>query len=285
MTVRNQLNTMGVANRLNTTTNQLWKTSGNIASGSRINRAAADAAGLAIAMKMKSQIGGTGQAIRNVADGMSLIQTAEGALGGTQTMLGRMEMLSLQASNGTLTNEQRGFIQMEIDQIKSEINRVSSATNFNNINLLDGSLSEKNGGLTLQIGANGVEDQQMDVNIEAMNARALGISGLDVRTAGSALNAIGMAGRANAMVSEQRASLGAAQNRLEHTANNLITSSYNMTAAKSRIADADMAAEIIALTSNNIKQQAQMAMLSHNLKNSQGVWSQLLNQTPVSFKA
>jgi flagellin len=277
---------MNVANRLNTTTNQLWKTSGNIASGSRINRAAADAAGLAIAMKMKSQVGGTGQAIRNVADGISLIQTAEGALGGTQTMLGRMEMLSLQAANGTLTDEQRGFIQLEIDQIKSEINRVSSATNFNNINLLDGSLSRRNGGLALQIGADGVADQRLDVEIEAMSARALGVAGLDVRTAASARDAVGMAGRANAMVSEQRASLGANQNRLEHTANNLITSSYNMTAAQSRIADADMAAEIIALTSNNIKQQAQIAMMAHGLKSSQGVWAQLLNQgTPVSFRA
>ncbi|MDR2558468.1 MAG: flagellin [Oscillospiraceae bacterium] len=316
MIVRNNPGTQNIANRLNNTTNQLWKTSSNIASGSRINRASADAAGLAIAMKMRTQIGGTGQALRNVADGMSLLQTAEGALGGTQTMLGRIEMLSLQAANGTLTNEQRGFIQQEIDQIKSEINRVASATNFNGINLLDGSLSAQNGGLelvvdennadipadtdingdleaavkpetglTLQIGANGVADQRVNIEIEAMSSRALRISGLDVTTAGNALNAINDAARASAAVSEQRAALGAAQNRLEHTANNLITTSYNMTASKSRIADADMAAEIIALTANNIKQQAQIAMMSHDFKNSKGVWNQLLNNTPVSFKA
>ncbi|MCL2698386.1 MAG: flagellin [Oscillospiraceae bacterium] len=286
MTVMNNLGAANTANKLKSTTNQLSKTQSNIASGSGINRAAADAAGLAIAMKMKAQIGGTGEAIRNVADGMSLLQTAEGALGGTQTMLGRMEMLSLQAANGTLNDEQRGFIQMEIDQIKSEINRVSSATNFNGINLLDGSVSQKNGGLTLQIGADGVADQRVDINIEAMNSRALGVSGLDVSTAAGALKAIDEAGRASVMVSEQRASLGAAQNNLEHTAENLITSSYNMTASKSRIADADIAAELISLASSNIKQQAQIAMMAHGLKNSQGVWQQLLNQgSPVSFKA
>jgi flagellin len=322
MTVRNQLNTMGVMNRLTINNNNANKASRNIASGSRINRAANDAAGLAIAMKMQSQIGGTGQAVRNVADGMSLLQTAEGALGGTQTMLGRIEMLSVQAANGTLTDTQRGFIQMEIDQIKSEINRTASATNFNGINLLDGSLSKANGGLdleiaeddengtngengeyengengeavaasrglTLQIGANGSADQRMNVTIEAMNTRGLRISGLDVRSAASALNAIGEAGRASASVSEQRVSLGAAQNRLEHTADSLVNASENLTSAKSRIADADMAQEIIAMTTNNILQQASIAMLAHNIKDTQqnGVW-QLLNSgnAPVNFRA
>jgi flagellin len=287
MTVRNQLNTIGIANRLTINTNNANKASRNIASGSRINRAANDAAGLAIAMKMQSQIGGTGQAVRNVADGMSLLQTAEGALGGTQTMLGRIEMLSVQAANGTLTDEQRGFIQMEIDQIKSEINRTASATNFNGINLLDGSLSQKNGGLTLQIGADDAAEQRLDVSIEAMNTRGLKISGLDVRTAGNAMNAINEAGRANALVSEQRTYLGATQNRLEHTASGLVNASENLTAAKSRIADADMAQEIIAMTTNNILKQASIAMLAHQIKDTKqgGVW-QLLNQgTPLSFRA
>ncbi|MDR2532231.1 MAG: flagellin [Oscillospiraceae bacterium] len=287
MTVRNSLNAMGLANRLSINSNQTGKTSRNIASGSRINRAANDAAGLAIAMKMQSQIGGTGQAVRNVADGMSLIQTAEGALGGTQAMLGRIEMLSVQAANGTLTDTQRGFIQMEIDQIKSEINRVSSATNFNGINLLDGSVSGENGGLTLQIGADDAAEQRFDVNIEAMNTRALGLSGLDVRTAGSALNAIGDANRAIGLVSEQRASLGAMQNRLEHTVNGLTNASENLTAAKSRIGDADMAAEMIALTTNNILQQASIAMLAHKIKEPQGVLKLLGQNTApsINFKA
>jgi len=276
MTIGNQFNAAGVKNNLNKTTNQIWKTSRNIASGSRINRAAADAAGLAIAMKMQSQIGGQGQAIRNVADGMSLLQIAEGALGSTHTMLGRMEMLSLQAANGTLNDTQRGFIQMEIDQIKSEINRVSSSTNFNGINLLDGSLSQKNGGLKLQIGESA--DQRLDVNIDAMGSAALRVAGLDVRTQGNALNAINDTGRAINMVSEQRVALGAMQNRLEHTSSNLVNTSYNLTAAKSRIADADMAAKIIALTTNNIKQQASIAMLAHKIKEPQGMW-QLLGKS------
>ncbi|MCL2637033.1 MAG: flagellin [Oscillospiraceae bacterium] len=277
MTVRNQLNTMGLANKLSTSSNKLWKTSDKLASGSRINRAANDAAGLAIAMKMTSQIGGTGQAIRNVSDGMSLIRTAEGALGGTQTMLGRMEMLSLQAANGTLNDTQRGFIQQEIDQIKSEINRVANSTNFNKINLLDGSLSEKNGGITMQIGADDAAEQRLDVSIEAMTTSGLKISSVDVTTADGALKAISEMGRAIGMVSEQRAYLGATQNRLEHTANNLINSSYNLTASKSRISDTDMAAEIIEMTTQKIQQQAQMAMLAHKIKEPKGVW-QLLNQ-------
>jgi flagellin len=257
---------MNIANRLGAGTNLANRASNNIASGSRINRAANDAAGLAIAMKMQSQIGGSGQAIRNVADGMSLIQTAEGALGGTQAMLGRVEMLSLQAANGTLTDTQRGFIQMEIDQIKSEINRTANATNFNNINLLDGSLSNRNGGLTLQIGADEAAENRLDVNIESMTSTALGIQNLDVRNSRSALDAIGSAGRAIGMVAEQRASLGATQNRLEHTASNLINSSYNLTASKSRIADTDIAKEMIEYTTRNIQNQASIALLAHQIK-------------------
>jgi flagellin len=268
---------MGLASKLAATSAQTGRTSANIASGSRINRAAADAAGLAIAMKMQSHIGGTGQAIRNVSDGMSLLQTAEGALGGTQEMLGRVEMLSVQAANGTLTDSQRGFIQMEIDQIKSEINRVASSTGFNGISLLDGSLSQKNGGITFQIGADNVPEERFDVEIEAMNSTAIGIAGLNVTTSQSAQSAIESAKRAISFVSEQRASLGAAQNRLEHTVNNLTTASENLTASKSRIADADMALEMTEYMRSNILQQAQIAMMAHKIREPQGLM-QLLNQ-------
>ena len=285
MTVNSNFGAMGVANRIGNSTNQAGKASGNIASGSRINRAAADAAGLAIAMKLGSQVGGTGQAVRNVYDGISLLQTAEGALGGTQEMLGRINELSVQASSGTLNDEQRGFIQMEIDQLKSEIDRVAGSTNFNGINLLDGSRSNANGGLTFQIGANGSEEQRFDVSIESMNSRALGLAALDVRTMNGASDAISMAEKAGTMVSEQRASLGAAQNRLEHTANSLITSSENLTAAQSRIADADMAIEMIALAKNNILQQASVAMLAHKINEPQGMLALLNSGGAFNVKA
>lgn len=271
MKINNNTGAMNIAGKLNKNTNQLWKTSNKLASGNRINRAADDAAGLAIAMKMQAQIGGTSQAVRNVSDGISMIQTAEGALGGTQTMIARIEMLSVQAANGTYTNEERGYMQAEIDQIKSEINRVASSTNFNGINLLDGSVSQKNGGLTLQIGESDASEQRLDVNINAMNTAALGLSGLDVRSSASALNAIESANKAINTVSEQRASLGAAQNGLEHTANNLINAAENLTAANARIADADMAAEVIAMSTNNILQKASIAMLAHKIREPQGM--------------
>jgi len=276
---------MSLANKLSVSSNQAGKAQRNIASGSRINRAADDAAGLAISMKMNAQIGGTGQAIRNVADGMSLLQTAEGALGSTQTMLGRMETLSLQASNGTLTDAERGFIQAEIDQIKSEINKVSGSTNFNNINLLDGSLSKENGGLTMQIGADDASENRLNVEMGAMNTNALGISGLNVTSAEGALNAIGSVNNALNMVSEQRAYLGVTQNRLEHTANSLITASENLTASQSRIADADMATEMMEYMTQNILNQAQTAMLAHKINEPQGILQLLGQGAAVDIRA
>lgn len=285
MTIRNSLDAMSLANKLSVSSNQAGKSQRNIASGSRINRAADDAAGLAISMKMNAQIGGTGQAIRNVADGMSLLQTAEGALGSTQTMLGRMETLSLQASNGTLTDAERGFIQAEIDQIKSEINKVSGSTNFNNINLLDGSLSKENGGLTMQIGADDASENRLNVEMGAMNTNALGISGLNVMSADNALNAVGSVSNALNMVSEQRAYLGVTQNRLEHTANSLITASENLTASQSRIADADMATEMMEYMTQNILNQAQTAMLAHKINEPQGILQLLGQGAAVDIRA
>jgi len=281
--VRN-LNAANISNNLNRNTNSIRNNSSNIASGNRINRAADDAANLAVLMKMRTQIGGTSQAINNTFNGISAIQTAEGALGGTHTMLERAHMLSVQAANGTLNDAQRGFIQAEIDQIMSEVDRVAGSTNYNGINLLDGSLAGDNG-LRLQIGADNAADESLTVSIEAMDSIGVGLSGVDVRTQGGAQDAIARTDAAISRVSMQRASLGAAQNRLEHTASNLINAESNLTASASQIGDANMAEELIEFTKNNLLQQANIAMLAHQIKEPQGMMQLLNSAPPPSFMA
>jgi flagellin len=283
MTVRNHLNAMSTLNRINTNNNQLNNTQRNLASGSRINRAGNDPAGLAVAMKMQSRIGGTNMAVRNANDGVSLIQTAEGALSGTHAMLGRLQMLSIQSANGLMSSTQRSFIQNEVDQIMSEISRTANTTEFNGIKLLNGSLAGDNA-LTLQVGNYNSEGQQVDVSIEAMTPAGLGLSGTNVMTQQSALSSIDSALAAISFVSEQRATLGAVQNRLEHTINSLINTSENLTAANSRIADADMAEEMLNNTTQGILRQAQIALLAHTIDDSQGAWG-FLNQGVNNFRA
>jgi flagellin len=235
-------------------------------------------------MKMGAQIGGTSQAIRNANDGISLIQTAEGALGSTHDMVGRVQMLSVQAANGTLSASQRSMIQTEINQLTSEINRVSSSTNFNGINLLDGSLSG-NRGLTLQIGANNASEQRFNISINSMSAGAIGLGGVSVLTQQSAMNSIDSSRAAIQFVSEQRADLGAMQNRFEHTVNSLVNSEYNMLAAQSRIADTDMARAMIDYTTGNIVRQSSLAMLAHAIKGAEAGIMGLINPQASSFRA
>lgn len=233
-----------------------------LSSGFRINRAGDDAAGLAISEKMRGQIRGLKQASRNAQDGISLIQTAEGALNETHSILQRMRELAVQASTDTNTTEDRQEIQKEINQLAQEINRISEDTEFNTQELLDGSFS----GAKFHIGAN--EGQNVTLTITDMSASALGVQGADstlginVSTQSDADAAISTIDAAIVQVSAERSMLGAMQNRLEHTINNLGTSAENLQAAESRIRDLDMAEEIMAFTKNNILQQAATAMLA-----------------------
>ncbi|SFE64947.1 flagellin [Thermoanaerobacter thermohydrosulfuricus] len=233
-----------------------------LSSGYRINRAGDDAAGLAISEKMRGQINGLNQAIRNAQDGISLIQTAEGALNETHAILQRMRELVVQAANDTNTSVDRENIQKEIEQLKAEIDRIASTTQFNTRTLLDGSLSTT--GVTFQIGANAA--QNMTLTIGKMDTSTLGVDTLDVSISGlsSASIAAWLTTIDNAIneVSKQRADLGAVQNRLEHTINNLGVAAENLTAAESRIRDVDMAKEMMEFTKNNILQQAATAMLA-----------------------
>lgn len=242
---------------LNNTSQQ--KSLEKLSSGLRVNRAGDDAAGLAISEKMRGQIRGLDQATRNSQDAISLIQTAEGALNETHSILQRMRELAVQAANDTNTGDDRAEIGKEITQLKSEIDRIASQTEFNTKKLLDGTAS----GLVFQIGAN--SGQTITLSIATMGAADLGVDAVTIDATTSAADATAMITTIDTAintVSSARAKLGAVQNRLEHTINNLSTSSENLSAAESRIRDVDMAKEMMAFTKNSILQQAATAMLA-----------------------
>lgn len=234
-----------------------------LSSGSRINKAGDDAAGLAISEKMKAQIGGLTQAKRNAQDGISLVQTAEGALNESHSILERMRDLTVQGKNGTLTDEDRESINKELNALHSELTRISGTTEFNTQNLL-GSTDKAGASFTFQIGAN--KGQTLTVTIGNMSGTSLLGVAADKFTLGKAgANADKMLGsidKAIKTVSDQRATLGAVQNRLEHTINNLTATNENLSEANSRIRDVDMAEEMMTFTKSNILSQAATSMLA-----------------------
>ncbi|WP_333676938.1 flagellin N-terminal helical domain-containing protein [Muricomes intestini] len=241
-----------------------------LSSGYKINRAGDDAAGLAISEKMRAQITGLETAQKNANDGISLVQTAEGALTEVHSMLNRMVELADQSANGTYDNlTDRANLQKEVTSLTAEINRISDGTNFNGINLLNGSLATS--GLTLQIGDTADPFNKLTVTIGNMSAASLGIADINIGTQFNAASAISHIKDAINLVSTTRGNLGATQNRLEHTINNLSVTSENMTAAESRIRDVDMAKEMMAYTKNNILVQASQAMLAQANQIPQGV--------------
>lgn len=243
---------------LTQTDNALSKSLEKLSSGLRINRAADDAAGLAISEKMRGQIKGLAQATRNAQDAISLIQTAEGALNETHSILQRMRQLAVQAANDTNTDEDRAQIQQEINQLIQELDRIGDTTQFNTKVLMSGDFATS--GLVFHIGAN--MDQNITLTIADMRASALGVSGLSVSVQASANLAISTIDVAINTVSTERSKLGAYQNRLEHTIANLGVAQENLTAAESRIRDVDMAAEMMEFTRAQILLQAGTAMLA-----------------------
>jgi len=236
-----------------------------LSSGLRINKAADDAAGLAISEKMRGQIRGLEQSQRNAQDGISMIQTAEGALNESEAILQRMRELSVQSANDTNTNNDRAELQKEVDALQKELTRIGEETEFNTQNLLDGSFTGKQ----VHIGAN--KDQTMSVSIADMTASGLSVDGVDIATQTGANNALSALDGAISSVSSERSGLGALQNRLEHTINNLGTASENLTAAESRIRDVDMAKEMMNQTKSSILSQASQAMLAKANQQPQGV--------------
>ncbi|AIZ59821.1 flagellin Hag [Bacillus safensis] len=294
MRINHNIAALNTLNRLSANNGAGQKNMEKLSSGLKINRAGDDAAGLAISEKMRGQIRGLEMATKNAQDGISLIQTAEGALTETHSILQRVRELVVQAGNtGTQDDTDLGAIQEEIDALVQEIgngtdkNGISDRTEFNGKKLLDGTFAaEPEGGeakkLTFQIGANGA--QQLSVHIEAMSADKLGVEDKTVSTIkvtdfaeiaadeeGGFNDQLAIIDGAIKQVSDQRSKLGAVQNRLEHTINNLGASAENLTAAESRIRDVDMAKEMSEFTKNNILSQASQAMLAQANQQPQNV--------------
>lgn len=237
---------------------RLAKSMERLSSGMRINRASDDAAGLAIAEKIMSQVNGLNQASRNAQDAISLVQTAEGALQETHSILQRMRELAVQAANDTLTDQDRQAIQQEINNLLAEIDRIATTTEFNTKKLLDGSVATTP--MSFQVGANA--GQVVKLTIATVDTVAMTLTGLSVTSADLASQAVVSLDDAIKYVSNVRANLGAMQNRLEHTIANLGVASENLQAAHSRIRDVDMAAEMMEYTKLQILQQAGTAMLA-----------------------
>ena len=265
MRIQHNISALNTHRNLTFNNSQAAKNLEKLSSGYKVNRAGDDAAGLAISEKMRGQIRGLDMATKNAQDSVSLIQTAEGALNETHAILQRMRELSVQSANDTNVDADRGAIQKEIDALQTEITRISTDTEFNTQKLLNSSFKDK----VFHIGAN--EGQQVKLSIKDMSAGALKVSGLKVDTQGDADKAITTINNALSAVSSQRSDLGAIQNRLEHTINNLGATSENLTAAESRIRDTDMAKEMMGFTKNNILMQAAQSMLAQANQQPQGV--------------
>ncbi len=283
--IQNNVEAFNTHRQLTATSNQAAKSMEKLSSGYRINRAADDAAGLAISEKMRGQIGGIAQAQRNAQDGISLVQTAEGALGEVHSMLQRVRDLRVQIANGTLSADDQAAIGAEAKQLSTEIRSIQDTTTFNGISLLKGDIDGGGGGteddIVFQVGANDSETITATTkNILTGTGGALvdGIAGAGTAAlAGTALAAISLANIDNAIkeISSIRSDFGAVQNRLEHRLNNLATYQENLVASESRIRDVDMAAEMTKFTKLNILQQAGTSMLAQANQAPQGVLSLL----------
>jgi len=278
MVVQHNMTAMNSNRVLGTTTTAQAKSTEKLSSGYKINRAADDAAGLKISEKMRSQIRGLTQASANAQDGISCVQTAEGALTEVHSMLQRMNELAIKAANGTNTSADRAAVYQELSALVEEIDRVHTSTQFNTQNLLNGEFSS---GKTLQVGA--ASGTQYEIKIQISSMKASKILGANIKsdikvndtTGAKAKALISKITSAIASVSKQRSALGAVQNRLEHTIANLDNVVENTTSAESRIRDTDMASEMVNFSKNNILAQAGQSMLAQANQSNQGVLSLL----------
>jgi len=279
MVVQHNMTAANSNRMLGVTTSSQAKSTEKLSSGYKINRAADDAAGLTISEKMRSQVRGLTQASANAQDGISCVQTAEGALNEVHSMLQRMNELAVKGANGTNTTADIEAIRMEMSALVTEIDRVKDTTTFNTLNLLDG--TQFGSGKALQVGA--ASGQEIVVTISAMDASSiLGSTTKFTSAVTSAASgqsnmkdAIEQITKALASISKQRSALGAVQNRLEHTIANLDNVVENTTAAESRIRDTDMASEMVNFSKNNILAQAGQSMLAQANQSNQGVLSLL----------
>ncbi|WP_192060991.1 flagellin [Frigoribacterium sp. CFBP 13712] len=270
-----QINTNLAANNtyrnLNSTQNDLSKSLEKLSSGLRINRAADDAAGLAISEGLRSQVGGLTVAARNAQDGISVVQTAEGGLTEVHSILQRVRDLAVQAGNDSNNADARTAIQTEVTALGEELTRIGNSTNFNGIDLLNSA-----GSLTFQVGAGSVaENDQISVSLTDITAVATTVAGLTFDSAANALASIAELDTQITAVSSARSELGAVQNRFEHSIASTNVAKENLTAAQSRIRDVDMAEEMVKYTRSNVLSQAGTAMLAQANQSTQSVLSLL----------
>lgn len=270
MVVQHNMQAANANRMLGSNVKAVSKNTEKLSSGYKVNRAADDAAGLSISEKMRNQIRGINQAVSNAEDGQYLIQTAEGNMNEIHSILQRMGELATKAANDVNQSVDRDAIKEEIKQLTSEIDSISSKAAFNGIKLLNGSMSA---GKYLQVGANSGEN--MKIEIGKLTASALGVSSLSVSSHGNAADSMDKITAAIKQVSEERSKLGAIQNRLDYTINNLENYSENLTASESNIRDTDMAKEMVNYSKNNILQQAAQSMLAQANQSNQGVLSLL----------
>ena len=270
MRIQHNIMAMNAYRNYNTNTTALSKNLEKLSSGYKINRAGDDAAGLAISEKMRSQITGLTMAKKNAKDGISMVQTAEGALTEVHDMLNRMVELATQSANGTYASEDRSYLQLEFAELKKEIERIGTNSNFNGQQIFVTT------DVTLQIGEKGASAYQLSFSVGnlTLNSLATGFEDIDISSptgTDGATAAISVVNAAIKTVNEMRAKLGATQNRLEHTINNLGVMTENIQDAESTIRDTDIADEMMAYTKNNILIQSAQAMLAQANQVPQGV--------------
>lgn len=269
MRINTNLNAMIATNQMSKNTALAGSSMEKLSTGLRITKAGDDAAGLAVSEKMRAQIRGMEQAERNVQDGISMVQTAEGALEEAGNIAQRMRELGVQAGNDTLSDEDRSKVKAELTQLQDEMSKIATETKFNGKELLN-----KVGTFTIQAGANS-ETRTVETADLSSIANKLSLASTDISNSTQAQSFVTKVDNALSSINDARSALGAMQNRLEYTANNLTTSTENLTAAESRIRDVDVAKEMVTLSKLNILNQASQAMVSQAKQQPESV-SQLL---------
>ena len=256
--INNNIASLNAQRNLSRSQESLGRTFERLSSGLRITRAADDAAGLAISERLRSRVRSLNQASRNAGDGVSLVQTAEGALDEVSNILVRLRELAVQSSNGTMSGEDKDTLDTEFQSLVGEIDRIAQVTSFNGIELLDGSQSS----VSIRVAEGTASVDSISVSLESVRTSALTINSLDIGSGGNTTTAITNLDAAINSVARVRGNLGAAQNRLETAISSINNTSANLQSAESRIRDLDVAAETAVLTRNSILQQAAIAMLA-----------------------
>ena len=275
LSIYNNVDAMSAHRQVNNTNMAISRSIEKLSSGLRINRAADDAAGLAVSEEMRSNIRGMAIAQRNALDGVSVAQIADAAMSSTGDLLGRARDLAVQATNTTLSASQRGNLNVEYQQVMKELDSVGNTVDFNGVKLFNGSLSQAASAMTLQVGYKGDAAGQIAFTLMTVSTTGLSLNGSAISTAVSAASAIASLDAAIQKNTTERAKVGALQNRLEKVIDRLGIMSENTTAAESRVRDADMAKEMIAFSKFQILQQSGMSMLAQANQAPQSVLSLL----------